>query len=242
MLQSEKTRATKYLRPNHMDFEIVGKPALVLNHLQVGLAGEGTFIPNWSTSARKGIAESGMVEKCRILADAFRAHDLPVIFVNAIPNPIGQVPAYGDLYREIEAGNVARPFFTDERIRRGLEVMPEMGYIEGKDYVLYNWLLHAFTNSGLEPVLKKHECETIVWGGFALQSVVYTSSLVAGDLWYNGIIPVDASYVCVPPSTPGYYEGIEEVVAEAVVRVMAPTINQVTDTAAVLEQLKKFGA
>lgn len=242
MSHSEQTRATKYLRPDHMDFEIAGKPALVLNHLQVGLAGEGTFIPNWSDSARKGIVASGMVEKCRILAAAFRARDLPVIFVNAIPNPIGKVPAYGDLYREIEAGNVADPFFTDPHIRKGLEVMPEMGYVEGKDYVLYNWLLHAFTNSGLEPVLKKHGCETIVWGGFALQSVVYTSSLVAGDLWYNGIIPVDASYVCVPPSTPGYYEGLEDVVAEAVVRVMAPGINRVTDTSAVLEALKGVGA
>lgn len=242
MSQSDKTRSTKFLRPNHMDFEIVGKPALVLNHMQVGLAGEGTFIPNWGPNAKKGITDSGMVEKCRILADAFRARDLPVIFVNAIPNPIGRVPAYGDLYREIEAANIARSFFTDEYIRRGLEVMPEMGYIEGKDEVLYNWLLHAFTNSGLDVVLKKHKCETIVWGGFAQNSVVYTSSLVAGDLWYNGIIPVDASYICVPPSTPGYYEGIDNVVAEAVVRVMAPTINQVTDTNSVLERLKKFAA
>lgn len=242
MSQAEKTRATKYLRPDHMDFEIVGKPALVLNHLQVGLAGEGTFIPNFGPQAKKGITESDMVEKCRILADAFRARDLPVIFIQAIPNPIGKVPAYGDLYREIEAGNTARPFFTDEHIRRGLEVMPEMGYVEGKDYVLYNWLLHAFTNSGLDVVLKKHKCETIVWGGFAQQSVVYSSSIVAGDLWYNGIIPVDASYICVPPSTPGYHEGLNDIVAEAVVRVMAPTINQVTDTAAVLEKLEKFGA
>lgn len=242
MSQSEKTRSTKYLRPDHMNFEIVGKPALVLNHLQVGLAGEGTFIPNWGPKAKQGIIDSGMIEQCRILADAFRARDLPVIFINAIPNPIGKVPAYGDLYREIEAGKVDRPFFTDEHIRRGLEVMPEMGYVEGKDYVLYNWLLHAFTNSGLDVVLKKHQCETIVWGGFAQQSVCYTSSLVAGDLWYNGIIPVDASWVCVPPSTPGYHEGLQEVVAEAVVRVLMPSINQVTDTAAVLEKLKKFGA
>lgn len=238
MAESDKTRSNKFLRPNHKDFKIAGKPALVLNHMQRGLAGEGMFIPNWGPNAAKGIADSGMVEKCRILADAFRAKDLPVIFVNAIPNPIGKVPAYGDLYREIEAANIARHYFTDEYIRRGLEVMPEMGYVEGKDEVLYNWLIHSFTNSGLDVVLKKHKCDTIVWGGFAQNSVVYTSSLVAGDLWYNGIIPVDASYICVPPQTPGYYEGIDDVVAEAVVRVMAPTVNQVTDTATVLEKLE----
>lgn len=236
----DETRSTKYLRPNHMNFEIVGKPALVLNHMQRGLAGEGLFIPNWGPNAAKGIEASGMVKKCRILADAFRAKNLPVIFVQAIPNPINTVPAYGDLYREIEAANVARPYFTDELIRKGLEVMPEMGYVEGKDEVLYNWMLHAFTNSGLDVVLKKHKCETIVWGGFAQNSVVYTSSLVAGDLWYNGIIPVDASYICVPPMTPGYHEGIDDIAAEAIVRVLAPTINQVTDTATVLEKLRNL--
>ena len=237
---ADETRSTKYLRPNHMNFEIVGKPALVLNHMQRGLAGEGLFIPNWGPNAAKGIADSGMVKKCRTLADAFRAKNLPVIFVQAIPNPIGKVPAYGDLYREIEAANIARPYFTDELIRKGLEVMPEMGYIEGKDELIYNWLIHAFTNSGLDAVLKKHKCETIVWGGFAQNSVVYTSSLVAGDLWYNGIIPVDASYICVPPMTPGYHDGIDDIVAEAIVRVLAPTINQVTDTATVLERLSKL--
>lgn len=237
MSNAARTRSTKHLRPDHANFEIVGKPALVLNHMQRGLAGEGMFIPNWGPNAKKGIEASGMVENCRKLADAFRQRDLPVIFVNAIPNPIGKIPAYGDLYREIEAAKIDRPFLTDDYIRRGLEVMPEMGYVEGKDEVLYNWLLHAFTNSGLDVVLKKHKVDTIVWGGFAQNSVNYTSSLVAGDLWYNSIQPVDASYICVPPQTPGFYEGIDEVVAEAVIKVMMPTVNHCTDTDTVLSKL-----
>lgn len=239
MSNSDETRSTRWLRPDHADFEIVGRPALVLNHMQIGLAGEGLFIPNWGPNAKRGIDDSKMVEKCRQLADAFRAKGLPVIFVNAIPNPIGKVPAYGDLFREIEAANIPEPFFTDEHIRRGLEVMPEMGQIES-DYVLYNWIIHAFTNSGLDMVLKKEHCDTIVWGGFAQNSVVYTSSLVAGDLFYNCIIPVDASYICVPPMTPGYHEGLDDIVAEAVIGVMAPTVNQCTDTKTMLEKINSY--
>jgi len=136
-----------------------------------------------------------------------------------------------------KVAKIDRPFLTDDYIRRGLEVMPEMGYVEGKDEVLFNWLLHAFTNSGLDVVLKKHKVDTIVWGGFAQNSVNYTSSLVAGDLWYNSIQPVDASYICVPPQTPGFYEGIDEVVAEAVIKVMMPTVNHCTDTDTVLSKL-----
>lgn len=238
--QNDATRSTRYLRQDHGDFEIAGKPALVLNHMQRGLAGEGMFIPNWGPNAKKGIEASGMVENCRKLADAFREKDLPVIFVNAIPNPLGKVPAYGDLFREIEAANISEPFMTNDYIRRGLEVMPEMGYDPEKDIVLYNWLIHSFTNSGLDVVLKMNNVETIVWGGFAQNSVNYTSSLVAGDLWYNCIQPVDASYICVPPSTPGFYEGLDDVVAEAVIRVLMPTVNHCTDTATFLEKLKSI--
>lgn len=208
----------------------------MLLHLQRGLAGEGLFIPNWGPNVRKDIDDSLMVQRCRELADAFRASGLPVIFVNAIPNPIGVVPAYGDLFHEIEAGSTIEPFFTDERIRRGLEVMPELGYIEGRDELLYSWLIGPFTNSGLDAVLKKHRVDTIVWGGFAQRSVCYTSILAAGDLWYNSVLPVDASVVVTPPTNPGYHPGLEDIVAEAVVRVLAPSVSKVTDTAAVLDR------
>ena len=232
-----KNKSLKYLRPDHKDWKMEGKPALVLMHLQRGLAGEGMFIPNWGPHAAKGIAESGMVPKCRELADAFRERNLPVIFVNAIPNPIGKVPAYGDLFREIEAAKITNPYFTDDFIRKGLEVMPEMGQIPS-DEVVYNWLIGSFTNSGLDTVLRKHNASTLILAGFAQQSVVYSTAVVAGDLWYNCVIPVDASYVCVPTITPGYHEKLDDVVCEALIRVMAQTIAQVTDTADVIDHLE----
>ena len=122
-----------------MNFEIVGKPALCVNHMQRGLAGEGLFIPNWGPNMPRKELSSGMVEKCRQLADAFRAKNLPVIFVNAIPKPLPFMPSYGDLAREQDAAFPKYvPYYTDERTRKGEEVMPEMGCCD-KDYVLYNW-------------------------------------------------------------------------------------------------------
>lgn len=234
------TRSTRYLLPTHTEFEIVGKPALVLLHMQRGLAGEGLFIPNWGPNVKQDIGDSLMVDHCRQLATAFRAKGLPVVYVNAIPNPIGKVPAYGGLFREIEAGKTDSTWFTDEYQRTGLEVQLDLEYIPGQDAVLYNWLIGAFTNSGLDVTLRTQGVETIVWGGFAQQSACFNSSIVAGDLWFNSILPVDASVVVVPPSTPGYRPGLEDVVAEAIVRVLAPTISHVTDTATVIDKLAKF--
>jgi len=234
------TRSTKFLRPDHADFDIVGKPALVLLHMQRGLAGEGLFIPNWGPKVRGDIDDSLMIRNCDALAKAFRAKGLPVVFVNAIPNPTGRVPAYGDLFREIEAGRTDRHWFTDERQRAGLEVQVDLEYDAEKDDVLFNWLIGAFTNSGLDVVLRDQGVETIVWGGFAQQSACFNSSIVAGDLWFNSIIPVDASVVVVPPTTPGYYPGLEDVVAEAVVRVLIPAISQATDTSTVLAKVSEL--
>jgi len=241
MSTKDQIRSTQFLRPDHANFEIVGKPALCVNHMQRGLAGEGMFIPNWGPNAKKGIAASGMVEKCRQLADAFRAKNLPVIFINAIPKPLPYMPSYGDLFREQDAAFPKYvPFFTDEWTRKGLEVMPEMAYDPDKDYVLYNWNVHPFTNSGLEQLCRVLGIDTLVWVGFAQNSVVYTSCVVAADYWFNSIVPVDASYICVPPMTPGYYDGIDDVVAEAVVRVMMPTVARCTDTATVIEKINNY--
>ncbi|HWI72259.1 MAG TPA: isochorismatase family protein [Baekduia sp.] len=248
------TPLTSFLRPNHAEFEIDEKPALVIAHMQRGFGAESLFLPRERRPlAEAAVRASGVVESCRALVDAFRANGLPVIFLQAIPNPIGKLPAYGGLFQKMSEPieddtpgpyPAFRPFFTDEHMRRGLEVMPEMGYVEGQgsDYVLYHWAVHAFTNSGLDLVLKKEKCQTIVWGGIPLNGIVYASSIVAGDLWYSGIIPVDASSVTAPPWIPGYHDGLHDVVAEAMVRGMATQYNQVTDTATVVEKLSRYSA
>ncbi|MCQ2511948.1 MAG: cysteine hydrolase [Lachnospiraceae bacterium] len=235
-----KNVAMKYLWDDHDQFEIVGKPALVLNHMQRGLAGEGLFIPNWGPHAAQGIKESGMVEKCRELADAFRAKGLPVIFCNAIPKPLPYMPAYGDLPKEQDAAFPEARMYnpvTDEFARRGCEVMPEMGYNPDTDYIVYNWHVHPFTCSGLEKLCHVLGVDTIVWGGFAMNSVVYTSCVVAQDYWLNNIVAVDSSYICVQLSKKSWTPEIDDIVAHAVVGVMMQDTARVTDTATVIKKL-----
>ncbi|MCL2463031.1 MAG: cysteine hydrolase [Defluviitaleaceae bacterium] len=245
MATKDEIRSTQHLRKDHAEFELVGKPALCLNHMQLGLAGEGMFLPNWGPNAKEGIKNSGMVEKCKMLIDAFHEKKLPVIFCNVVPIPLPYANAYGDMFREQKAAYLKRydgkfvDYFTDEWTRRGLQVMPELGPAE-QDFVSYSWNVHPFTNSGLELLLHQLKVDTVVWTGFAQQSVVLTSCAVAADKYFNSIVPVDASYCCVPPSTPEFYEGLDEIVAEAVVKVMLAALAQCTDAAAVIDKIKRY--
>jgi len=245
MATKDEIRSTKHLRADHADFELVGKPVLCLNHMQRGLAGEGMFLPNWGPPARKGIDDSGMVDKCKLLIEAFHEKNLPVVFCNVLPIPLPYGNAYGDMFREQKAAYLKRyngkfvDFFTDEWSRRGLEVMPELGPAE-QDFISYSWNVHPFTNSGLELLLHQLDVDTVIWTGFAQQSVVLTSCAVAADKYFNSIVPVDASYVCVPPSTPEFYEGLDEVVAEAAVKVLLAALAHCTDTAAVIDKIRKY--
>jgi nicotinamidase-related amidase len=218
------------------DWKMDGKPALILMHMQQGLVGKGTFIPGWFDAAKKGILESGMIPRIQDLLKAFREKNLPVIFVSALPNPIGTVPAYGWLYRKIEDAKIDTPLLDSPHIQQGLQVIPEMNR-RPDEPLLYNWLLGAFTNSGLDLVLKLKGVRTIVLAGFAQHSVVYTTAVQAGDLWYSTIMPRDASVVFIPRDKPGATPELDKKVSEVVLDVMAPTISLVTTTADVIAHL-----
>jgi nicotinamidase-related amidase len=221
------------------EWKMDGKPALVLFHMQKGLAGEQDFIPNWGGDAAVAIRESGMIDRILDLLAAFRAKKLPVAFVNAIPNPIGVLPAYGHIYNEIKAANLRSDLLHDERMRNGLDVMPEMNR-RPDEPILMNWLLGAFTMSGLDIWLKTQGVKTCVFGGFAGHSVVYTSTVQAGDDWYSVIIPRDATCVLVPRVT--VPEGtdiaaIDKKVEEVVFDILAPAYSLVTTTEDVIKHL-----
>lgn len=222
------------------DWTMDGKPALVLFHMQKGLAGEQDFIPNWGADAVVKIRESGMVDRIQDLLAAFRAKGLPIAYVNAIPNPLGKVPAYGHLYDEIRAANFDKSdLLHDERLRHGLDVMAEMDRREDEP-ILMNWLLGAFTMSGLDTWLKLNDVKTCVFGGFAGHSVVYTSTVQAGDYWYNVVIPRDATCVLVPRMTvpEGWtMEEADQKVEDVVFDILAPTYSLVTTSDDVIKHL-----
>jgi nicotinamidase-related amidase len=127
---------------------------------------------------------------------------------------------------------------SEEDRKKYWGVIPEMEFNPDTDELLCNWISSPWNYSGLDLMLQKYHADTVVWGGFALQSAVYSGSNGCSDHLFNTIMCVDASYACVAKMTPGYHEGLNDVVAEAIIRVMAPAICRCTDTATVLEKLK----
>lgn len=218
------------------EWEMKGKPALVLLHYQEGIMGKGEWIQGWYEPAKKRILEVGMIDRTLELLEAFREKNLPVIYVNAIPNPFGILPEYGYLFDKNREHFCNDPFLENEELRRGEKVMPEMNRRENEP-VLYNWLLAGFTESGLDSVLKGYGVDTVVLCGFALNSVVYHTAVQASDLWYNVIIPSDTSCVYMPRKFPGDRPDIDDVVTKVVLEEMAPSLSLVTTAADVIAHL-----
>lgn len=200
------------------DWKMKGKPALVILHMQKGIVGERGNIPGLYEEVKK----AGIIPRQQALLRAFRDRKLPVIYVTALhvtnqQNPAGVLPAYGELFRLIE---VAQP------TPHNLDVIPELTPQPGEP-VLTNWIIGAFTNSGLEQVLKAHGAETLVLAGCATHIAVYTAALQAVDLLYSVIVPADA---CASPQSQAKAQ-------EIVLDMMAPSIALVTTTEDVIAHL-----
>ncbi|MCL1897194.1 MAG: cysteine hydrolase [Clostridiales bacterium] len=218
------------------NWEMDGKPALVLLHMQNGIIGGGKWIKEWYDGLRETVTEMGMFDRIQELLAAFRERELPVVFVNVIPNAFGPMPKYGILMNQNVGMYDGTVMFENEDLKEGLAVMDEMDR-RLDEPVLYNWLLGGFTNSGLDLVLKTMGVQTVVLVGFAQNSVVYHTAAQAGDLWYSTIVPSDGSACYMPRVSPKYREGIDELVSEVVLDQMFPFISLVTTTADVIAHL-----
>jgi nicotinamidase-related amidase len=191
------------------DWKMNGKPALVILHMQQGIVGINGNIPGLYEAVR----ESGIIPRQQALLKAFRDKGLPVIFVRALhvtgaQDPCGVLPAYGRLCRLIE---------TTKEKPDDLEIIPEVAPLPGEP-VLTNWMIGAFTNSGLDEVLKARRAETLVLAGCVTHIAIYTAALQAIDRWYSAIIAADACTV--PPG--------QQRAESAVLEVLAPNISLVT--------------
>ena len=137
------------------EWQFPGKPALVVMHMQNGLAGSMTMMPTWSSDAAVAIRESGMVDRIQDLLAAFRDKQLPICFVNAhSTGSIGTAPEFGHIYKEFRSTRLEMDILHDETLRHDLDVMPEMNRQRGEG-LLINWNLGAFTMSGLCPPTKE---------------------------------------------------------------------------------------
>jgi len=137
--------------------------------------------------------------------------------VNKEQSPTGVLPAYGNLFRMIEAREV---------VPNSMAVIPEVAPQPGKP-VLTNWFIGAFSNSGLDQVLKARGAETLVIVGYATHIAVYTAAVQSVDLMYSVILASDA---CTSPPS-------QVKAHEVVMDIMGPTIGLVTNTEDVIAHL-----
>jgi nicotinamidase-related amidase len=200
------------------DWKMKGKPALVILHMQQGIVGKAGNISGLYEEVKK----AGIIPRQQALLRAFRDRKLPVIYVNALAvtslqHPAGILPAYGELFRLIE---MAQP------TPNNLEVIPELAP-QPEEPVLTNWIIGAFTNSGLDQVLKARGAETLVLVGCVTNMAVYTAALQAVDLLYSVIVVGDACTTMLSQAK----------AHEVVLDVMAPNIALVTSTEDVIAHL-----
>lgn len=196
------------------DWEMKGKPTLLVLHMQHVIVGEGSATHPGNAEV---VRESGIIPRQQALLKAFRDRKLPVIYVNALSNPVeGPVPPYGFLWGLIASVKPELP--------RDIEVIPELAPRPGEP-VLTNWLFSPFNDSGLELVLKVYGAETLVMVGFATNGVINSGIQGAADRYYPVIIPGDA---CASSSIEAH---------KAVLEFIAPALALVTTTEDVLAHL-----
>ena len=167
------------------NWEMKGKPALVIIHMQRSIASEEGAVAFFGHA--KAAKEAGIIPRQQALLKAFRQKKLPVIYVNAVHVPNLTFPAYGKFWeslKSLKGVNLAGSKDT--------EVIPELAPQPGEP-VLGNWPINVFSNSGLEQVLKDCGAETLVLTGLATDIAVFTAATQASELGYSVIVPNDAS-------------------------------------------------
>jgi biuret amidohydrolase len=166
------------------EWTMVGKPALIFIHMQYGITNEGGTVAFLGHA--KATRESGIIARQQALLNAFRAKELPVIFVNAVTDPKIKVPVYGKFWPAIKKTGANLPGSKD------VEVIPELAPLPGEP-VLGNFVFGMFSNNNLDKVLKDLGVETLVLAGVATDMAVLSAVFQASDFYYNLIVPSDAS-------------------------------------------------
>jgi len=167
------------------DWKIVGKPALILLHMQHAICDLSGRVAH--VGHAKAAHESGIFPHQQALLKAFREKKLPVIYVNAITDPskVEGAPVLGRFWGTVKGG-VNLPGTKDIEVIS--EVAPQPG-----ELVIGNFPFSMFANNNLDQKLKELGVQTLVLTGVATDMVVIASCWQASDLYYNLVVPSDAS-------------------------------------------------
>ena len=198
------------------EWQMVGKPALLLVHMQRAIVKVGSPLDGLGHS--RATAESGIIPRQQALLKAFREKGLPVVFVNAYTPTETKYPVYGRFWPFIEKTKVNSMGTAD------VEVIEELAPLEGEP-LFYNWPFGIFQGNNLQDYLQEQKVDTLVLAGVATGMAVGTAAFACADRFYNLIVPEDAS-------TDGNQE-----LHEVVFKSMIPAIALVTTTDDVIGHL-----
>jgi nicotinamidase-related amidase len=199
------------------EWEMVGKPALIIIHMQYGIVNEGGTVAFLGHA--KATKESGIVPRQQALLKAFRDKKLPVIYVNAVTDPSSVIPAYGKFWAAFKKVKANMPASKD------IEVIPELAP-RPEEPVMSNWPFGTFTNNNLDRILRDMKVDTVVLVGVATDMAILSGVIQASDLFYNVIVPSDAS------------TSASAKAHEAAMTLMIPAMALVTTTDDVMAHLK----
>lgn len=118
----------------------------------------------------------GVVKNAAALADAFRAHGLPVVLVNVVGGPPGRTEQQRTL-RDLP------PDWAD--------LIPELDR-QARDHVVTKRTPGAFTGTDLETYLKSLEVTQVVVVGVATSNGVEVTARQAYELGFNVTLAIDA--------------------------------------------------
>ena len=140
------------------DWKMVGKPALILIHMQHSIMDEKGKLAFLGQG--KVAREAGIIPRQQSLLKGFRAKKLPVIYVNSVADPNATLSPYGRFFSAIQSIERCNLAGTQD-----VEVIPELAPLPGEP-VLGNFIFSIFSNSNLEKVLKDNGVKTLVLAGW----------------------------------------------------------------------------
>ncbi len=164
------------------DWSLVGKPALLVVHMQDSLCRVGGALEGMGHC--KAAREAGIIPNIHALQKAFRAEGLPVIFVVAQHPAEFKVPAYGPFWSAAGTMKINLEGTPD------VEIIDELAPVAG-ERVFYNWVFNIFQTNGLAQYLQEQSVDTTVLTGVATGMAIGCNAFGLADRLYSLIVPSD---------------------------------------------------
>lgn len=166
-------------------------PALLINHMQVGIAGTGEYSGAPHAQEVKAMKELNTIAQQKKLIAAFRERKLPIVYMSVIADPIGYLPKWGFIF-EMCGAACPKGHLNNPRMVELTEVIPELGRLP-EEPLLYHTGSCPMTGSHLNEYLRQFGVREIVLTGWTAHSTLYNSMIQLTNNWYSVVVPKDAT-------------------------------------------------